>query len=54
MPASLGVLIGDRDTAAMGTGRTREQSDFLMKHLPKATQRVIESAHGYFWQLRLL
>jgi pimeloyl-ACP methyl ester carboxylesterase len=46
------VLIGDRDTAAMGTGQHTEQSDFLTKHLPKATQRVIEgAAHGYFWQM---
>lgn len=45
------VLIGDRDTAAMGTGVHTEQSDFLMQHLPNATRRVIEGvAHGYFWQ----
>jgi pimeloyl-ACP methyl ester carboxylesterase len=46
------VLIGDRDTAAMGTGVHTEQSEFLLTHLPNATQRVIEGgAHGYFWQL---
>lgn len=46
------VLIGDRDTQAMGTGVHTEQSDFLMTHLPNATKRVIEgAAHGYFWQL---
>lgn len=45
------VLIGDRDTAAMGTGMHTEQSDFLMKHLPNATGRIIAGvAHGYFWQ----
>jgi pimeloyl-ACP methyl ester carboxylesterase len=45
------VLIGDRDTAAMGTGVHTEQSDYLMKHLPNATQRIIHDvAHGYFWQ----
>jgi len=45
------VLIGDRDTAAMGTGRHTEQSDFLMEHLPTATKHVIEGvAHGFFWQ----
>ena len=46
------VLIGDRDTQAMGTGVHTEQSDFLMTHLPNATKRVIEgAAHGYFWQM---
>jgi pimeloyl-ACP methyl ester carboxylesterase len=46
------VLIGDRDTQAMGTGVHTEQSDFLMAHLPNATKRVIEgAAHGYFWQI---
>lgn len=45
------VLIGDRDTASMGTGVHTEQSDFLMAHLPNATKRVIAGvAHGYFWQ----
>jgi pimeloyl-ACP methyl ester carboxylesterase len=45
------VLVGERDTAAMGTGVHTEQSDFLVKHLPNATQRVIGGvAHGYFWQ----
>ena len=45
------VLIGDRDTAAMGTGRHTEQSDFLTEHLPNATKRVIEGvAHGFLWQ----
>lgn len=44
------VVIGDRDTAAMGTGVHTEQSDFLMKHLPNATLRVVEgAAHGFFW-----
>ena len=46
------VLIGDRDTQAMGTGVHTEQSDFLMAHLPDGTKRIIEgAAHGYFWQL---
>ncbi len=45
------VVIGDRDTAAMGTGVHTEQSDYLMKHLPNATLRTIEgAAHGFFWQ----
>ncbi len=45
------VLIGERDTAAMGTGRHTEQSDFLMERLPNATRRAIAGvAHGYFWQ----
>lgn len=44
------VLIGDRDTAAMGTGVHTEQSDFLLSHLPNATRRVITGgSHGYFW-----
>ena len=38
--------------AAMGTGVHTEQSDFLLKHLPNATKRVIHGgAHGYFWQM---
>jgi pimeloyl-ACP methyl ester carboxylesterase len=46
------VLIGDRDTAAMGTGVHTEQSDFLLAHLPNATKREIAGgAHGYFWQM---
>lgn len=46
------VLIGDRDTAAMGTGVHTEQSDFLLSRLPNATKRVIEgAAHGYFWEM---
>ncbi len=46
------VLIGDRDTAPMGTGVHTEQSEFLVKHLQNATLRVVEgAAHGYFWQL---
>ena len=46
------VLIGDRDTQAMGTGVHTEQSDFLMTCIPDATKRVIEgAAHGYFWQM---
>jgi pimeloyl-ACP methyl ester carboxylesterase len=46
------VLIGDRDTAAMGTGAHTEQSDYLATHLANATVRVIEgAAHGYFWQV---
>lgn len=46
------VVIGDRDTAAMGTGVHTEQSDFLMKHLPNATLGVIGgAAHGFFWQM---
>ena len=45
------VLVGDRDTAAMGTGVHTEQSDFLLRHLPDATLRVIPGvAHGYIWQ----
>lgn len=46
------VVIGDRDTRAMGTGVHTEQSAFLVAHLPTATLRVIEgAAHGYFWQM---
>jgi pimeloyl-ACP methyl ester carboxylesterase len=46
------VMIGDRDTQAMGTGVHTEQSDFLASHVPNATKRVIEgAAHGYFWQM---
>jgi len=46
------VLIGDRDTASMGTGVHTEQSDFLLVHLPSATKRVIAGgAHGYFWEM---
>ena len=46
------VLIGDRDTAAMGTGVHTEQSDFLLSHLPNATKGVIEgAAHGFFWEM---
>jgi pimeloyl-ACP methyl ester carboxylesterase len=46
------VLIGDRDTAAMGTGVHTEQSDFLLKHLPNATEQIVSGgAHGYFWEL---
>ena len=45
------VIVGDRDTAAMGTGVHTEQSDYLMKHLPNATLEVIAGvAHGMFWQ----
>ncbi len=45
------VVVGDRDTAAMGTGVHTEQSDYLMKHLPNATLRTIAgTAHGFFWQ----
>ena len=45
------VLIGDRDTAAMGTGVHTEQSDYLLRHIAGATQRVVEGAsHGLFWQ----
>jgi pimeloyl-ACP methyl ester carboxylesterase len=45
------VLIGDRDTAVMGTGAHTEQSDYLAEHIPGAIKRVIPgSAHGYFWQ----
>lgn len=44
------VLIGDRDTAAMGTGVHTEQSDYLLEHIPGATKRVIKGAsHGMFW-----
>jgi len=46
------IVIGDRDTQVMGTGSHKEQSDFLMAHLPNATMHVVEgAAHGYFWQL---
>lgn len=45
------VLIGDRDTAVMGTGSHWEQSAYLFDHLPNAERRVIPgAAHGYFWQ----
>jgi pimeloyl-ACP methyl ester carboxylesterase len=45
------VLIGDRDTAVMGTGSHSDQSTYLAEHLPNAELRVIEgAAHGYFWQ----
>jgi len=44
------VLIGDRDTAAMGTGVHTEQSDYLLTHIPGATKAVIAgAAHGLFW-----
>jgi pimeloyl-ACP methyl ester carboxylesterase len=46
------VLIGDRDTAAMGTGVHTEQSDYLLDHIPNAKKRVVEGgAHGYFWEM---
>lgn len=46
------VLIGDRDTAVMGTGSHVEQSEFLLSRIPSASKRVIEgAAHGYFWQM---
>lgn len=46
------VVIGDRDTAAMGTGVHTEQSDFLLSRLPNGTKRVIEgAAHGFFWEM---
>ena len=46
------VLIGDRDTAVMGTGSHWEQSAYLTLHLPNATTCVVEGgAHGYFWQM---
>lgn len=45
------VLVGDRDTAVMGTGSHWDQSQYLLGHLPNAELRVIEdAAHGYFWQ----
>lgn len=44
------VLIGDRDTAAMGTGVHTEQSDFLLAHIHGARKTVIAgAAHGFFW-----
>src|SRR5712691_918895 len=44
------VLIGDRDTAAMGTGVHTDQSDYLLSHIAGATKRVLEgAAHGFFW-----
>ena len=46
------VMIGDRDTVAMGTGSHTEQSAYLAAHLPDVTVAVVEgAAHGYFWQL---
>ncbi len=46
------VLIGDRDTAAMGTGVHTEQSDYLLGHIPNAKKRIVEGgAHGYFWEM---
>jgi pimeloyl-ACP methyl ester carboxylesterase len=45
------VLIGDRDTAVMGTGSHWDQSMYLLQHLPNVEERVIPgAAHGYFWQ----
>jgi pimeloyl-ACP methyl ester carboxylesterase len=45
------VLIGDRDTAVMGTGSHWDQSAYLLEHLPNAERRIIPgAAHGYFWQ----
>lgn len=45
------VLIGDRDTAIMGTGSHWDQSQYLLAHLPNAEMRAVEgTAHGYFWQ----
>lgn len=50
MPAL--VMIGDRDTHQGGTGVHWEQSEYLLRHVPNAEQRVIEGAsHGYFWQM---
>lgn len=47
------VLVGDRDTAVMGTGSHWDQSAYLLEHLPNAELRVIPgAAHGYFWQCR--
>src|SRR5919201_766420 len=41
------VVIGDRDTVAMGTGVHTEQSEYLVRHLPNATLCVIQgAAHG--------
>jgi pimeloyl-ACP methyl ester carboxylesterase len=46
------VMIGDRDTASMGTGVHTEQSDYLLRTIPNATLRVIEgAAHGFFWEM---
>jgi pimeloyl-ACP methyl ester carboxylesterase len=45
------IVIGDRDTAVMGTGAHTDQSDFLAEHISGATRRVIGgAAHGFFWQ----
>jgi pimeloyl-ACP methyl ester carboxylesterase len=45
------VMIGDRDTQAMGTGVHTEQSAYLAANIPNATMKTIEgAAHGYFWQ----
>lgn len=45
------ILIGDRDTAVMGTGSHWDQSQHLLAHLPNAQMSVVEgTAHGYFWE----
>lgn len=45
------VLVGDRDTAVMGTGSHWDQSQYLKAHLRNAEFRAISgAAHGYFWQ----
>ncbi len=45
------VLVGDRDTAVMGTGSHWDQSQYLKAHVPNAQMRVVEgTAHGYFWE----
>jgi pimeloyl-ACP methyl ester carboxylesterase len=44
------VVVGDRDDVVMGTGAHTEQSDYLARHIPGATRRVVEgAAHGFFW-----
>lgn len=45
------VLVGERDTHQGGTGSHWEQSQFLARHLPRATfASIADCAHGYFWQ----
>jgi pimeloyl-ACP methyl ester carboxylesterase len=45
------VLVGDRDTHVAGTGVHRDQSAYLVDHIPDSTLVVIPGvAHGYFWQ----
>ncbi len=44
------VVVGDRDTAAMGTGVHTDASDHLHRHIPGASKALIHgAAHGFFW-----